>query len=543
MARVRRTRLILVLFVIIVGFISIHHSSVRQVLSPSTPRGPSASFSKPAIQFKKSSIDWASYPTYFPVQAFAKLPTGKQKRLPQVQHKFKQLERDATAAKRATAVREAFLRSWKDYKNHAWLHDELAPLSGGYKDPFGGWAATLVDSLDTLWIMGLKEEFYNAAAAAVAIDFGKTTEGTTSINLFETTIRHLGGLLSAYDLSRERALLEKAKELGDLLYIAFDTPNRIPGFWLNFQDARAGRQLAGTHDPSASPTSLSLEFTRLAQLTGDDKYYDAIDRVSKFLERTQEESKLPGMWPAMINFQQEHVRGDNSFALGALADSLYEYLPKMYVLLGGREGAESYKMMYRRAMEVVTEHILFRPILPKGEDILFAGTTFVHDDGAIQLVPEGQHLHCFLGGMFAVAGKIFNDPEHVSIGERLARGCAWVYNSFPTGLMPEYFSLLECPSLKPCPWDESLWEQEGNKSLKKGFRHARDPRYQLRPEAIESIFILYRITGQEDLRDIAWTMFESIMAGTKAPFGHAAVKDVTVNGPPEIENSMEVGSA
>lgn len=388
--------------------------------------------------------------------------------------------------------------------------------------------------------MGLKDEFYNAAAAAVAIDFGNTTEGTTSINLFETTIRHLGGLLSAHDLSGEPALLEKAKELGDLLYIAFDTPNRIPGFWLNFDDARAGRQLAGTHDPSASPTSLSLEFTRLAQLTGDDKYYDAINRVSRFLERTQEESKLPGMWPAMINFRQGHVRGDNSFALGALADSLYECLPKMYVLLGGRNGAEAYKKMYLRAMEVVTEYILFRPMLPKREDILFAGTTFVHDDGGIQLVPEGQHLHCFLGGMFAVGGRLFGDQQHVSIGERLARGCAWVYNSFPTGLMPEYFSLLECHSLKACSWNESLWDKEGNKSLTKGFRHARDPRYQLRPEAIESIFILYRITGQEDLRDTAWTMFESIMAGTRAPFGHAAVKDVTVSGIPEKEDSMEV---
>ncbi|KAH8906280.1 glycosyl hydrolase [Coniochaeta sp. PMI_546] len=538
MASVRRSRLVFTATVIFALFVFLHYGPIRQAVSPSTPYVQPASFTKPVIQFKKSSIDWESYPTYYPAQSVTKLPTGKAQQLPRVQYQFKKSKHDAIAVKRALAVREAFIRSWKDYKDHAWLHDELLPLSGGFKDPFGGWAATLVDSLDTLWIMGLKDEFYAAAAAAVAIDFGNTTGGTTSINLFETTIRHLGGLLSAYDLSGEPALLKKAKELGDLLYIAFDTPNRIPGFWLNFEDARAGRQLAGTHDPSASPTSLSLEFTRLSQLTRDDKYFDAITRVSKFLERTQEESKLPGMWPAMINFQQEHVRGDNSFALGALADSLYEYLPKMYVLLGGRQGAESYKKMYRRAMEVVEEHILFRPMLPKSEDILFAGTTFVNDDGGIQLVPEGQHLHCFLGGMFAIAGKIFNDQDHVSIGERLARGCAWVYRSFPTGLAPEYFSLLECPSLKPCSWDESLWDKEGNKNLTKGFRHARDPRYQLRPEAIESIFILYRITGQEDLRDIAWTMFESIMAETKAPFGHAAVKDVTVS-PAEKEDSME----
>lgn len=73
----------------------------------------------------------------------------------------------------------------------------------------------------------LYDDFYQAAQFAAQLDWANTTE--TSANLFETTIRHLGGLLSAYDLSGERALLDKAKELGDLLYMAFDTPNRLPG--------------------------------------------------------------------------------------------------------------------------------------------------------------------------------------------------------------------------------------------------------------------------------------------------------------------------
>ncbi len=153
----------------------------------------------------------------------------------------------ATVAKRRDAVRQAFIRSWSSYKQHAWLHDELRPVSGGHKDPFGGWAATLVDSLDTLWIMDLKDEFYAAADQAAKIDWNKTSE--TAVNLFETTIRHLGGLLSAYDLSGEPALLSKAQELGDMLYMAFDTPNRLPGFWLSFEDALSGAQVAGYVPP------------------------------------------------------------------------------------------------------------------------------------------------------------------------------------------------------------------------------------------------------------------------------------------------------
>lgn len=121
----------------------------------------------------------------------------------------------------------------------------------------------------------------------------------------------------------------------------------MTGFWIDWNNARTGKQVAGTFDPSASPSSLCLEFTRLAQLTLDDKYWSIVDRVRGFLYRTQDESLLPGMWPRQINFQQQTVNADSQFTLGALADSLYEYLPKMYILTGGL--AETYETMYRKA--------------------------------------------------------------------------------------------------------------------------------------------------------------------------------------------------
>jgi mannosyl-oligosaccharide alpha-1,2-mannosidase len=448
---------------------------------------------------------------------------------------------DATTQRRQQAVRAAFVRCWDSYKAHAWLRDELAPVSGGGKTTFGGWAATLVDSLDTLWIMDLKDEFYTAAAAAAAqLDWANTTD--TAINVFETTIRHLGGLLGAYDLSGEPALLEKAIELGNMVYMAFDTPNRIPGFWLNFQDAKQGLQTAGTNDPSASPCSLSLEFTRLSLLTGDSKYYDAVARITDFLERTQDQSKLPGMWPKLINFHDEAVDRENGFTMGALADSLYEYLPKMAALLGGQ--IPSYDKMYRAAMEVAKKHLLFRPMVAEddteGRDVLFVGDAYVHPD-RIDHVPEGQHLSCFAGGMFALGGKLFDIPDHISIGERLARGCAWAYNAFPTGLMPEIFNLIPCSSIEgPCPWDEERWQKEGDTKLRKGFKDARDPRYILRPEAIESVFLLYRMTGRADFRDLAWRMFEALMEATKTPLANSAIADVTVEGETTKLDSMEV---
>ncbi len=504
---------------------------------------PAAVATTAKIRFRPSSFDWTTVSQRHPVSLIRPLPDKPRVKFPPVQHDFPNYVHDAVTKRRQQAVRAVFEKNWASYKKYAWLRDELAPVSGVGKTTFGGWAATLVDALDTLWIMDFKGEFSTAAAAAAQLDWANTTD--TAANLFETTIRHLGGLLSAYDLSGEGALLEKAEELGNMLYMAFDTPNRMPGFWLNFQDAKDGRQRAGVADPSASPCSLSLEFTRLSLLTGNPKFFDAISRITDFLERTQDQSKLPGLWPKLINFQEQTVNLGTSFSMGALADSLYEYLPKMSALLGGQ--LPGYEKMYRAAMATAKEHLLFRPMVTDddegGKAALFIGDAYVHS-GKVEHTPEGQHLSCFAGGMFGLGGKLFGIPDHVAIGERLARGCAWAYDAFPTGLMPEIFTVVPCDSIDgPCPFDEKRWKDVGDKKLKKlkkGFKTAHDPRYILRPEAIESIFLLYRMTGKDDLRDLAWRMFESVMKATETPLGNSAIEDVTVSGRTIKMDSMEV---
>jgi len=494
----------------------------------------------PQLHFKPSSFDWTTVPQQFPVSSLRPLPGEQPLALPAVQHvpRSGHVE-SAETHRRQNAVRDAFLKCWHSYKRRAWLHDELRPVSGGARDTFGGWAATLVDALDTLWIMGLRDEFYEAAAAATALDFANST--ADGVNVFETTIRYLGGLLSAYDLSGELALLRKATELGEMLYYAFDTPNRMPPFWFDFEAAKAGRLLADTSVSSAASTSLALEFTRLTQLTGDAKYFDAISRVTDFLETTQNESLLPGMWPKHFNLRNKTLP-DNLFTLGGSADSLYEYLPKMYALLGGRE--PRYAAMYRGAMDTAHKHLAFRAMVPDTNTsgaILFTGDVFV-ENGGNTLNPEYQHLSCFAGGMFGLAGKLLQLPDHLSIGEQLTRGCVWAYAGTPTGIMPELFTLIPCPALDPCPWDEARWQQDGNKRLAKGYASVKDLRYILRPEAIESVFLTYRITGDEQWRDEAWIMFQRIMAATETEFGNSAIDDVTVEGETKKKDEMEVRS-
>lgn len=175
-------------------------------------------------------IHWSKLPERYPVTSYIPLPTGRSAEIPVVQatQPKEAPEQREERLKRRDAVKASFAHSWDGYKKHAWLRDEVAPITGQWKDTFGGWAATLVDSLDSLWIMGMKEDFELAVRASREIDF--TTTDAKDINVFETTIRYLGGFLAAYDISGAKypLLLSKAVEVGELLMSCFDTPNRMP---------------------------------------------------------------------------------------------------------------------------------------------------------------------------------------------------------------------------------------------------------------------------------------------------------------------------
>ncbi|KAL3461398.1 glycosyl hydrolase family 47-domain-containing protein [Aspergillus heterothallicus] len=237
-------------------------------------------------------------------KSLIKLPTGSSRSLPQLQAKFTD-ESSADKMKRLQqldTIKAAFMHAWNGYKDSAMGHDEVKPLRGGFKDPFNGWGATLVDSLDTLWIMDLKQEFSMAVDYVKRIDF--TASKRKEIPVFETVIRYLGGLLGAYDISGHKydILLEKAVELAEVLMGAFDTPNRMPTLFYKWNPDYASAPRRGDFKAVlAELGSLSLEFTRLAQLTKEDKYYDAIARITNELEKYQDNTKLPGLWPLNLD--------------------------------------------------------------------------------------------------------------------------------------------------------------------------------------------------------------------------------------------------
>jgi mannosyl-oligosaccharide alpha-1,2-mannosidase len=290
--------------------------------------------------------------------------------------------------------------------------------------------------------------------------------------------------------------------------------------------------------------------TRLSQLTGDPKYYDAIAPIVELFYRGQNQTALPGLFPMFVSMLREDVTTGGTFTLGGGADSLYEYFPKMHALLSGAD--PKLETLTRGFMDAAKQHLFFRPMVPDNDDILISGNVNVDADGAPRLDPETEHLTCFIGGTFALAGRLLRSEEDVEVGARLTRGCVYAYRAFATGIMPERLNMVACErgaGAEPCRWDEDRWVAEREKRpeykphLPKGFTTAKDPRYILRPEAIESVFYMYRITGDSRWQDVAWNMFRAVAKGTATELGSAALLDVTVSKwPPPLDDYMEVSS-
>lgn len=512
---------------------------------------------------KKGDEDylWRTVTRHHTVATTAELPAAAPTAFPRVQATFETPSKEALAQsrERQNAVKAAFQRSWTAYRSKAWMADELQPVSGDAKNVFGGWAMTLVDALDTLWIMGLEAEFAEAVAAANMIDFTKTM--LDEVNIFTATTRFLGGFLAAFDLSGDPRLLRKAAEVGEMILKAFDTPNNMPVTHWKLKAAAAGeQQVAGLSATLAEVGSLCLELTRLSQITGDPRWFDASQRIMDALAEQQGSTLLPGQWPLAVDTEKMLFNAAGEFSFGSMADSVYEVLPKMAALLGGRLPA--YQTMYARAMDAALKYNLFRPMTPERADILVAGVVKSREDGGrryYELEAQSQHLACFLGGTMALGGRLFERDQDLAAAAKLTDGCVYVYSAFPNGIMPEAFWMLPCESRENCGWDEGKWKEEvikkvderneevvaadtviENEHLPRGFTQIPDRRYVLRPEAAESVFIMYRTTADAKYADAAWTMFEAIDKVTRTELANSAVWDVTVPGAkPAFGNSME----
>ena len=254
---------------------------------------------------------------------------------------------------RQAAVRAAFLHAWGGYVQYAWGDDELDALRRVAVASYG-MGLTIVDSLDTLHLMNLTAEFDLAVEwVRTGLRFGEQED----VNLFEVTIRVLGGLLSAYELSHERTLLDAAEQLGTRLLIAFDSPTGLPYGTLGLKSKKK-------YNPGwckgastvAEVATLQLEFRALSRHTANPAFEAAAQRVMAHLRGMRRPASLPaGLYPTLISPETGEF-ASSDVTLGARADSVYEYFLKQWLLSGRTD--EVVRRMYDESIDAVVRHLV-----------------------------------------------------------------------------------------------------------------------------------------------------------------------------------------
>lgn len=414
-----------------------------------------------------------------------------------------------TRNERQEQVVDAFRHAWKAYKKHAWGHDELHPLSKTSTEWFGT-GLTLVDALDTMIIMGLRDEYKEAR------DWVKESlsfEKDKFVNLFEITIRVLGSLLATYHLSGDEIMKEKATELGQRLLPAFNSHSKVPYSDVNLALGHARAPRWGPDSSTAEVATLQLEFRDLTSVTGDKRFEEAVDQVSMHIHSLE---KKDGLVPIFINANTGTFRPSGTITLGARGDSYYEYLLKQWIQ--SNKKLDHFRKDFEESYEGVKGN-LFRRSEPS--KLLFIGELLAGRNFS----PKMDHLVCFYPGTLALAHHfgLGEGTEYLDSAKELAETCWQMYNRMATRLSPEitFFNLAQ-----------GAHEDLIVKPL--------DAHNLLRPETVESLFYLYRVTGEEKYRDQGWQIFLAFEKHTKVKDGgYSSISNVRDAGNPRFKDKME----
>eukprot|EP01064_Diplonema_japonicum_P002920 TRINITY_DN1189_c0_g1_i4.p1 TRINITY_DN1189_c0_g1~~TRINITY_DN1189_c0_g1_i4.p1 ORF type:complete len:587 (+),score=165.97 TRINITY_DN1189_c0_g1_i4:50-1810(+) len=409
----------------------------------------------------------------------------------------------STSTVRTTAVVKTLRSVWGAYKKHAMGADELDSLSNKPVnwDSANKQMVTLVDSLDTLYITGCHDEF-NEAVDYLANHFNFNP--SENIALFETTIRVLGGLLSAYALSGDARILSKAVQVGNSMIPAYskEVLSKQGGVPHQYWNPKTHKSNKGFGPLLAESGSVQLEYRYLSHLTGNHTYDTDAMRVFEVFRRDTRNGLLGN------KFDGKHFTG--TVSTGAFSDSYYEYLLKLHLLTGQNEGV--YKDMYIEAAEGIINHLV-KKVGNTTQSYIKQG--YIVQSKANITTPvmskNFEHLSCFVPGMLALGSQYLNDSDmakkHLQAAESIAEFCVHLYLDTATGLSPDVVSM-----------------RSGKKNVVKG-------NYGLRPETIESLFYLWRVTRKEVYREWGWKIYQSIERNCKVcpaceMSGYSEVADV-----------------
>ncbi|XP_025917305.1 mannosyl-oligosaccharide 1,2-alpha-mannosidase IB isoform X2 [Apteryx mantelli] len=382
---------------------------------------------------------------------------------------------DPDIREKRNKIKEMMKHAWDNYRQYGWGHNELKPIArkGHSTNIFGNsqMGATIVDALDTLYIMGLHDEFREGQEwIDKNLDFSVNSE----VSVFEVNIRFIGGLLAAYYLSGQEVFKIKAVQLAGKLLPAFSTPTGIPWAMVNLKSG-VGRNWGWASAGSsilAEFGTLHMEFVHLSYLTGDPVYYNKVMHIRKLLQKMDRPN---GLYPNYLNPRTGRW-GQHHTSVGGLGDSFYEYLLKAW-LMSDKMDTEARKM-YDDAIEAIEKHLIRKSN---------GGLTFIGEWKNGHLERKMGHLTCFAGGMFALGADGSRDDKaghYLQLGAEIAHTCHESYDRTTLKLGPEAF--------KFDGGVEAVAVRQNEKY------------YILRPEVIETYWYMWRFTHDPKYRQWGW---------------------------------------
>jgi len=384
--------------------------------------------------------------------------------------------------KLANEVKAEFLHAWQGYKKYAWGHDDLKPLSKSHHD----WYAqpllmTPVDALDTMIIMGFKDE---AARTKEFILDNLSFDKDIYVQNFEITIRLLGGLLSAYQLTGDRRLLKLAEDLGTRLLPVFDSPTGLPYRYVNL---RTGKVRGEVTNPAETGTLL-IEFGTLSKLTRKPIFYEKAKRalVETYLRR----SPL-GLIGTRVNVETGQWTNTDSH-ISAEIDSYYEYLLKCWLLFGDKDCKKMWQVSIRAINRYLADQSTKRGELWYGHTDMHVGKRTATVYGA---------LDAFFPAVLAMSGDLDK-------ADRLQTSSFRMWNQ--NGIEPEEFDYAKLEVVSAG--------------------------YPLRPEIVESTYYLYHYTKDPRYLRMGELLWRDFVKHCRTDEGYAALKSVVTK---EKSDSMQ----
>ncbi|XP_017076180.2 LOW QUALITY PROTEIN: mannosyl-oligosaccharide alpha-1,2-mannosidase IA [Drosophila eugracilis] len=409
-----------------------------------------------------------------------------------------------------TKIREMMLHAWRNYAQVVWGTNEFRAISGRVHvgSDFGSYklGATIIESLDTLHLMGLEKELKRSRDW---IDKSFTLDRVDEpLSVFVLTSRLLCPMLTLYSLTGDPFYKEKAIHIADKILPAFDTSTGIPRRLVVPKEGSTLTKYLDDVSLTSEFGALHLEFFYLSEITGNSVYKDRVEGIRKRLAKA---NNLNGLYPNA--FCTKYGKWENQ---NCSMNRYHDILLKSWVQSGkvDLENADQFK---EDLLAVAQNLVVINP----------EGVTYVSELIGSTLTHRMKQSDCFAGGLFvlgAAEAMMKHWEKYAQIGIGITETCHDMFYDSSTQLGPDSFAFTK----------ES---QEEISTLQRNF-------YMLRPEVVESYLVLWRLTHHPKYRKWGVEMILAIEKYCRTPNGYTGIMDVhnRSSEPDDVQRTFFLGA-